>query len=167
LGTLAEKYHVVIGVSGKVMLDGGKQPLVNISLKHGTLSQAFDAVVAADPSYKWTATSSGSVHFVVGNPLPLVNVRVRTFDGKKLSRFDGGGVDQIPEVRAWLQKNNCHVDHAIMAVGSFPKEWPPFEVHAKRVPLWAVLDELALKSGGYFWALMQHRDKPCRMGVQF
>jgi hypothetical protein len=71
LGTLAKKYHVVIGVSGKVMLDGVKEPLVNISLKHGTLSQVFDAIVAADPSYSWTITSAGSVHFVVGDPLPL------------------------------------------------------------------------------------------------
>jgi hypothetical protein len=168
LGTLAEKYHVVIGVSGKVMLDEVKEPLVNISLRRGSLNQVFDATVASDdPSYKWTTTSSGAVHFVEGVPLPLVEVGVRKFDGKKLSRFDEGGVDQIPEVSAWLQKDNCIVPRMEIVVGSRPKEWPPFEVHAMGVPLCAVLDELALKSGRYFWSLLQYSEQPCRMDVQF
>ena len=167
LGPLAEKYHVVIGISGKVMLDGVKEPLVKISLRNGTLNQVFDAIVAADPSYRWNTTSSGSVHFLVGEyRLPLLDVGVHVFDGKKLSRFDPLFVNQIPEVSAWLQKSNCVVNHEIVEVGSRPEE-PSFEVHSKGAPFWAVLDAIALKSNQYFWALIQGRDKPCEMDVQF
>lgn len=167
LTRLAKKYHVVIGVSGKNILRDRNPVLVNIALKHGTLSQVFDAVIAADPSYSWRTTASGSVHFVVGDPLPLVDVGVRIFDRVKPSRFDRGGVDQIPEVSAWLQKNNCVMPIMEVVVGGRPEEWQPFEIHAKGVPLWAVLDELANRSGGYFWSLIQHSDEPCQMGVQF
>jgi hypothetical protein len=164
---LAKKYHVVIGLSGKSVA-GDRNPVpVNISLKHGTLNQVFDAVVAADPSYKWSTTSSGSVHFVGGDPLPLVDVAVRTFNTKKPSRFAAGGVDQIPEVSAWLKKNNCIMPHMEIVLGQRPEEWQPFEVHTQGVPLSAILDQLALKSGGYFWSLVQYERQACEMDVQF
>ncbi|MGD0134727.1 MAG: hypothetical protein ABSE57_21980 [Bryobacteraceae bacterium] len=147
---------------------GDSNPVpVNISLKHGTLNQVFDAIVAADPSYRWTATPSGSVHFLAGNPLPLVNVRVRRFDGKNPSRFDEGSVDQIPEVSAWLKKNHCIMPHMEIVLGQRPEEWQPFEVHTQGVPLSAILDQLALKSGGYFWSLVQYERQACEMDVQF
>jgi hypothetical protein len=113
------------------------------------------------------ATPSGSVHFLVGNPLPLVNVRVRRFDGKNPSRFDEGGVDRIPEVSAWLKKNNCIMPHLEIVLGQRPEEWQPFEVHTQGVPLSEILDQLALKSGGYFWSLVQYERQACAMDVQF
>jgi hypothetical protein len=168
LAKLAEKYHIVIGVSGKVIRDRGHERLVNISLKDGTLGQVFDAVVWNDPSYKWKTTSSGSVHFVFADyRLTVLDVRVRAFDGKKPSRFDPFVLYQIPEVSAWGRKNNCFLNHMEIVVGSSPPEWPPFEVHVKDVPFRAVLDEVARKSGEYFWSLFQLSDKPCDIDIQF
>lgn len=167
LAKLSKKYHVVIGVSGKLIPSRGTEVPINVSLKDGTLAQLFDMIVAADQNYTWTTTSSGSVHFVVGGPLALLQIPVRTFDGKKFSRFDAAGISQIPEVRAWLQKNRCVMSHALVFLGDIPEEWPAFEVHTKGVPLAAVLDEIALKSGEYFWSLILSSDEHCKMDVQF
>jgi hypothetical protein len=59
------------------------------------------------------------------------------------------------------------LEELVVTLGDKPKDWPPFEVHAKGVPLWAVLDELALKSGGYFWSLVRLSNKPCKVYAQF
>jgi hypothetical protein len=58
------------------------------------------------------------------------------------------------------------MNHEDVAVGSRPEELP-FEVHSKGATFSTVLDAIALKSGEYFWSLIQYSDQPCRMDLQF
>jgi hypothetical protein len=110
---------------------------------------------------------SGSVRFFLGNyRLPVLDVRVRTFDPKNPEWAGAGYVNQIPEVTAWGRKNGCFMSHSILVAGQEPK-WPPFEVHVKDVPFSAVLDEVARESGEYFWSLVQDVEKPCDIDVGF
>ena len=155
LDALAEKYHVVIGVYGIHIGPGGH--FVEISLKDGTLGQAFDAVVSAYPQFQWKETDSGAVHFTFRDaPLPLLDVTVHMFDVENLGRMETTGLlTQAPEVAAWLRDHRCSMDELV--AGHIPEEWGKFAVHAKEAPLSAVFDEIAAKSGAYHWGVTVQR----------
>jgi hypothetical protein len=164
LHTLAEKYHVVIGVYGIHTMP--EACWAEISLKDGTLGEVFNAIVARYPLLEWKETASGAVHFTFrGSPLSLLDVPIRSFDAENPRRMETSGrVIQAPEVAKWLQDHKCTAGE--LFVGYRPDEWTSFAVHAKNVPFSAVLDEIAAKSGTYVWSAIQWREDPCAINIQ-
>jgi len=159
LNTLAERYHVVIGVSGT--FTGTDSLWIHVTLKDGTLGEVFDAIVRADPRFKWKTATNGAVHFVREAPLPLLDIAVHSFDAEDFRRRDvSSTLPQIPEVAGWLKDHRCIMTE-ILSGSSLPEEWRRFAVHAKGTPFSAVLDEIAAKSGTYFWAVVQHTTDGC------
>jgi hypothetical protein len=159
LQTLAQKYHVVIGTYGAFI---GSDNHINISIKDGTLDDAFDAIVKADPRYEWKQTKSGAIHFIFrDSPLSLLDVTVHSFDDDNPARVQTGErLAKLPEVAGWLEAHRCLMGEMITDHG--PK-WGKFVVHAKDVPLSAVLDEIYAKSGTYIWSVIQYSADPCRI----
>ncbi len=167
LTELAEKYHVVIGIYGTFI--GTDSLWLHLSFADGTLGEVLDAIVKADPRFEWKQADDGAVHFVSRDaPLSLLDTTVHSFDVKSPGRHSiWDDMRRVPEVARWLQGHGCVMGEIIIIVGRPPKRWGRFAVHAGDVPLSAVFDEIALKSGTYRWAAIQDTANPCRINTWF
>jgi hypothetical protein len=177
LVSLARKYHVVIGMYGTLI--GTEDQNIDISVQEGTLADVFDAIVKADSKLEWKQgakgasklewqqASNGAIHFVTPDiPLGLLAVVVHSYDADNPGRLlTPDLLAQIPEVSRWLRSHGCRMGELVLGRG--PKEWGRFAVHAKDTPFSAVLDEIAAKSGTYFWSVIQHRTEPCLIQIEF
>ena len=74
-------------------------------------------------------------------------------------------LSRATDVARWLQTNRCITTETIS--GRPPEEWESFAAHSKEAPFSAVLDEIAVKSGNYFWYAMRERGEPCIINVGF
>ncbi len=163
LATLARNYQVVIGVY--LTHVGSDNKTVKVSIDKGKLKDVFDAIVAQDPRFTWTETG-GSIHFSSkSSPLNLPAVTLRSVALENPSRIGIVGiVRQIPEISSWLQKHNCQMDEFV--AGRVPTEWPRnFSVSVSDVSFASLLDQIAAKSGTYFWSAIQYRTQPCAINV--
>jgi hypothetical protein len=141
-----------------------------LSFTDGTLTEVFDAIVKSDPRFEWRQADDGAIHFVSRDaPLSLLDTTVHSFDLESPARLHiSGNLAQIPEVARWLQGHSCVMEEII--AGVLPQESNErrkFAVHAGGVPLSAVFDEIALKSGKYAWTAIQYSAKPCRINSSF
>jgi len=46
-------------------------------------------------------------------------------------------------------------------------EWEKFAIHAKDAPLPAVLDEIAARSGTFYWSAIRFNTHPCEISLVF
>jgi hypothetical protein len=60
----------------------------------------------------------------------------------------GESLAKIPEVAGWLKDHGCIVGEDY---SDRPEEWGKFTIHARGIPLSAILDEIGAKSRTYFW----------------
>lgn len=166
LQALAEKYHVVIGVYGNI--PDVDEPTFDISIKDGTLSDVFDAIVKADPQFEWYQGANGAVHFLIqGTPNPLADVTLHSFDDENPQEEEiGDRLFDAPEIQGWLHDHKCVRYHEIVIMGAGrPKPWDQFSVHARDLPLSSILDEIAAKSHTYYWFAAQFSTKPCKVDI--
>ena len=166
LGELANKYHVVIGIYGASA--GSGESGISITMSEGTLAELFDAIVKADPRLIWKRTERGTIHFLYRDrPLSLFDVAVRSFHVEKARRSEiSGRLEQMPEVSAWLRSHGCSMVDWIAGVNVKRKESRDFDLHLEGVALPAVFDEIAARSGTYFWYAIQTRSSPCEISVR-
>jgi hypothetical protein len=165
LATLAQKYHVVIGLYGTFIGDDSHD--IAISLKDGTLDEVFDAIVRADPRLEWKQANNGAIHFIfLDTPLSLFDITVHSFDVEDPRRMQiADSLAQIPEIAGWLRDHRCDMYELIQ--GHFPNEWGKFAVHARDTPFSAVLDGIAARSGTYFWRAIQYSGVQCAINLGF
>jgi len=164
LAALAEKYHVVIGVYGTSI--GAESNAVHLLFKSGTLGEVFEAIVRADPRLEWKQAGNGAFHFVYrGALLPLFGITVHSIDLEQPTKAEASGrLSQIPEVAGWLRDHGCAMDEWI--AGRRAAEWGKFIVHSRDSALPALFDEIAAKSGTYFWSAIQYSAAPCAISVR-
>jgi hypothetical protein len=170
LVTLAQKYHVVIGIYGaspETSIENRTESLrIHVSLKDGRLSEVLDSIVRADPRLKWRKSESGAIHLVARNDLPLLDVVVHSFDTEALRRMDvSSTVPKIPEVASWLKDHGCIIVETFSSPPP-PKEWGKLAVHVKDMPLSAVLDDIAARTGTYFWSMVESNIGRCTIDLQ-
>jgi len=165
LRAIAEKFHVVIGVYGNVSTEEDV-PIIDISIKGGTLGEVFDDITKADPRFVWYQTANGAVHFQTqGTPNLLADVTVHSFDDKNFQEEDiAGHLFLVPEIQGWLHDHKCVRYHEIINGGP-PRSWQQFSVHTSDLPLSSILDEVAAKSRTYYWEATQFSTKPCRVDI--
>lgn len=166
LQALAEKYHVVVGVHG--ILLGLDDPIIDIAIKDGTLSDVFDAITKADPRFEWQQNSSGSVYFLTrGTPLPLMDVTVHSFDVENPRDINiDDRLFDVPEIHVWIQEHKCvRGPYVFVIVGIPSPKWREFSVHAKDLPFSSILDEVAAQSRTYFYDASQYMIEPCTVGI--
>lgn len=160
LQSLAEKYRVVIGQYGS-LAETEVRHTVDISIKNGTLADAFDAIVKADPWLQWSAASNGAIHFIIrGLPPPtLFELTIRSLDLKNPLRGTASSpLSKVPEVAGWLNDHGCAMGEVF--TGSL-RTWGKFTVRARNVSFLALLDEIAARSHTYYWSAVQAGSNPC------
>ena len=148
LREVAEKYRLVIGLYGTM---NGTENAIDISVKDGTLADVFDAVVRAGPDLRWNQTESGVIHFVCGTTsLSIFDLTVHSLRITKTKMSElSGNIARVPEVATWLGAHNCEIVEWI--VGGRHKPRNEFNLNLGTVRFPTLLDEIAAKSGTYFW----------------
>lgn len=164
---LAVKYHVVIGVYGTML--GADNSTINVSVKNGTLGDALDAITRADPRFEWHKSSDGAIHFVSrGAPLTLMDIRVHSFEIYNPQSLEIlRRLNEVPEIHSWWMERKCSTDYSIMGTGGESVPWGKFSVHARDVPVSAILDEIAAKSRSYYWSFIQDGTGPCSLVIEW
>lgn len=164
LVALAERYKVVIGVSGALV--GADRQVVNISVADGNLKEVLDSIAKQDPRFEWNENVDNSIYVRVKNaPLSLSQARVSSVNIENPGRLEFvHQLSQVPEVASWLQQNDCLMDELIS--GPAPRSWGQFSVQLNNVPVSDVLDEIASKSQTYFWSIIKYHDEPCYINVR-
>jgi hypothetical protein len=164
LAALAEKYHVVIRVSGTLV--GSDSGRISISVKRGTLADILNAIVSQDQRFEWHQADDGSLQISTRESPPAVlGVLIPSFDAERLGRMEAVPLlTQVPAIREWLGVHHCSMDE--MIVGHPPKDWDQFSIHVSDRSLAAVLDEIAARSRTYFWMAMQYSREPCEINLR-
>jgi len=162
ISRLAMKYHIMAGVYG-TSINGYHEPTIDVSIKNGTLGDAFDAIAKADPRLEWRQ-SNGAVHFATHNfPISLMDVTLHSFDSEDDWHSVLDRLDQTPESQAWLLDNKCpSADrHAAASMGGTGITPTYISVHARDLAFSSVLDQIAAQSGVSYWSVERDSASPC------
>jgi hypothetical protein len=164
---LAARYHVVIGVYGTMTRVEDKR--IDIAIKQGTFYEALDAITAADSRFAWHQSDDGAIHVVLREaPLQLLDVTVRSFEVNNPEEEDIVELlNNIPEIRAWLQEHRCTLNHFVLNDGPEPEAWRPFSVAVTNIPFSLILDEVAARSHTYDWSVTRYSDEPCGIAINW
>jgi hypothetical protein len=163
LKLLAQKYKVVIGVSGT--LTDNDDLLIQVSKDNGTLKDLLDQVAKKDPRFEWHQLGDGSIDVRLrSNPVSLVDVIIKSFHINNPQRNDFPHfLLQIPEVKAWQSEHGCLIHELI--IGKPPGNWRPFSVHLREQKFGMAMNQIADKSGAYFWSAIEYSNKPCAINI--
>lgn len=161
LKKIAEQNKIVIGIAGVMSTEDDRS--VKIIMSKGTLKQVFDDLARQAPRLSWTEAKDGAIHFHFNNSeFGLMKVQVNKLRLNDPARWGiSNALAQIPEVKDWLDKQNCDFDELI--AGKPPKDWGLFSIDASNVAFESVLDEIARKSKLYYWSVIQYSAEPCHI----
>jgi hypothetical protein len=172
LSKLAKTYRIVIGVYGSGTFSFVDMPApIDVDIKSGTLADVFDTIAAADQQFSWSQGNNGAVHFMLrASPLSLMDVKVHSFDYENPQWPQiTARLRTVPEIYGWLQAHKCSMpDQTVRMLGRAPKAWSRFSVHATDLPVSSILDQVAAKSGTYYWhAIQVTTPEPCVVTIQW
>jgi hypothetical protein len=161
---LALEYHVVIGISGTLV--GSDDKTINLSLFNTTLKGALDAIVAADPRYRWTATQDSSISVTIGAPeLELIHVRLDEFTISNQSKLTiASQLKNSPKIAAWLQVHSCTLNE-ITTMSNVTKEDSKLSLKVADQTVSQILDQISKETGSYSWLVLKFLNEPCAINV--
>ena len=153
LASLADQYHVVIGVES----DAQSPERIKFEAHDVTFHQILDAMVIAEPRYQWREID-GSIEFYPTVRInPVLDTVIERFEVKD-SRF-AEAVDSLinlPEVKSSLAAmalTRNESGNRPLGVGD------AFSLRLERVTVRQALHEIAKRSGTYFWSFRLFGDK--------
>ena len=150
---LANQYKIVIGIDFKGR--PGQKP-VSAFVAEGVFADVLNALVVSDPGYVWSVEPSGAIHFRSRSGAPtLPDMMVDKFVVKEVpaARLQTA-IHQVPEVRQWTERNHCPDRTFFVVLGQIDLGGgPKISLDLSHVTFGQILDELALKSGSYSWAV--------------
>ncbi len=163
LQALAERYHVVISVSGTLI--GPDNKVIQISVVEGTLREVFDQIVRDDARFQWHQGEDGAADFrTINSPLTLVDVLISSLEINDPPRSTFPSfLTSVPEVNEWRESHNCFVQEIIF--GRPSGNWRKFSLLIKDQSFGAAMDQIAEKSGSYFWSAILYSTNPCTINL--
>ena len=160
LHKISREAHIPIGFqSVEQPAKGGGSSV--IELLGGTVREVLDAFVSQFPGYQWSE-DDGVVHIIWhGTHLPIADIAIFYPGVEDVTLGEiWGHFGEIPELKAWLAANNC--SYPAFVIGSelytppgVKKQIPRFSIDGGPITLAQLLDQIAIKSGENFWAIVQ------------
>ena len=153
LGSLADQYRVVIGFES----DTESPERIKFEARDVNFHQALDAMVAAEPRYRWREVESSIEFYPVVRINPVLDTVIERFEVKD-SHFAEAveSLINLPEVKSSV---------AAMALTRNESGYRPrsagnvFSLRLEHVSVRQALHEIAKRSGTYFWSFRQFGDK--------
>lgn len=141
--------------------------LVTLTLPNASLPEVMDALVGADPRYRWQLDKNGTIRVssVVRAPnLADIVVRRLEFDGlyrREISEL----LDKRPEIRAWFRKNRCSRTEYFIG-NAWVDDKMKLSLSKRDRRLEESLDEIARLSRTYFWSITKLSGAGCQITIK-
>ena len=162
LTQIALTYKVVIGLERS--LNSTYDKAFSVELHDASLKQTLDFVAKANPSYSWRRDKSGvfRVYTVDAPTLPQTVVKRFNISSKTLGETVNA-LEATPEVLKWLKDSGCVISGPVLmgnvlgtpGISPVPNQELRISVSSENKTLAENLDEIAVKSGSYFWEVGQ------------
>jgi hypothetical protein len=163
LAEISQKAGVAVGVSAVQ----NKESTITFDFPGGTVADLLNMFVSQVPDYAWEENDRGVFHvFRLNNRVSLVNVWL-SYPGalKKTRKEIWSDITNRPEISNWLSTNGC-TRGEIFTGNEFRDHNDPISIEAGSVTLEQLLDEVAVKSGVNYWAVLQSTSKrPCSVDI--
>jgi hypothetical protein len=153
LATLADEYGIVIGFE----TDSQLPETVKFEARNVTFHQLLDAIVLAEPRYRWREVNGAIEFYPAVGVRPVLDTVIKSFELKD-GHFDEAaeGLMNLPEVQYCI---------AAMALTRrevaprFPRAGAPFSLRLEQLTVRQSMHEIAKKSEIYFWMYYQSNEK--------
>lgn len=165
---IAGKSHVPIGVEG--IFNYHTEPTIKIEFPGGTLADLLNRLVSQAPNYQWKEEDGIIRVLWHGTHLPIANV-VIAYPGAHDKTVEAiyWDLGTLPELRAWLRSDHCSLLHGV--IGAQLGTWDDrrISIDAGSMRLRELLDRVAIKSGGNYWAIVRSSaaDQQCWVSILF
>ena len=164
LGEISEKTGIVIGVDA---VQPEKEPTITFDFPGGTAAELLDMFVAQVPDYRWHEVTDGVIRVSrTGEHVSLLDVTM-AFPGADNKTRDEIWEDiaKRPEVSAWMSSARCSRREFFQGK-EFKNHNGPISIAPGTRTLAQLLDEVAMRSGENFWAVLQSPpNAPCSLAI--
>jgi len=162
---VSQDAHVPVGV--EAVFDHDTEPTVDIDFPGGTVADLLNMVVSQAPEYRWIE-DEGIVHaYWKSTHLPIGDIMI-SYPGvrNKTREQVWDEIVKRPEVSGWLDANHCERNDFFTGK-EFRNHNGPISIEPGSRTLAQLLDEVAIKSGENYWAIIQTPEtKPCRVNLR-
>jgi hypothetical protein len=165
LGEMSRKAHIAIGI--EAIVDYKTEPTIEFNFPGGTVADLFNMFASQAPQYRWS--EENRIIHVYENSRPQISAIPISFPGASKTRREiWEDLAATPEVNAWLVSNNCSRGE-IFGGWEFKDSNGPISIKAGTMTLAHLLDEVAIKSGDNYWAILMSSqsppEKPCQISI--
>lgn len=165
LTEISEKANIAIGVEA---LQPEKEPTIALDFPGGTVADLLNMFVAKVPDYTWQETSNGMIHVRRTHAhISLLDVMM-AYPGadNKTRQQIWEDIAKRPEVSAWMDSAHCTPGELFQG-GEFRSHNGPISIARGDLTVEQLLDEVALKSGDNYWAVLQspRSGSSCRVSI--
>jgi hypothetical protein len=165
LRDIAHKSQVVIGTEA---VRPERDATVEFDFQGGTLSDLLNMFISQSPDYSWKEVGGSIIHvFRKDGRVSLTDV-VMSYPGayNKTREEIWEDIAGRPEISAWM--NSYHCSRGELFNGKeFRNHNDPISVEARSLTLAQLLDEVAVKSGVNYWAVLQSPpNSPCQIYIK-
>ncbi|HXM23172.1 MAG TPA: hypothetical protein VN948_18080 [Terriglobales bacterium] len=162
LAEISQKADVAIGVDA---VQPEEEPTIVLDFPGGTVSDLLNMFVSQAPDYQWQEGRDGTLHVSRRDAhVSLLDVAMSYRGAHDKTRQEiSQDISNIPEVSAWLNSNHCPRDQFSHG-GEFRSHNDPISIGSGLLTVEQLLDEVALKSGANYWAVLRTpASRPCRV----
>ncbi len=165
LRDVSQKAHVAIGVEAAI--DYKTEPTVVLDFPGGTVADLLNMFISRVPDYRWEDADAGIIHvFRDATHVPLADIMISYPAARNKTRKEvWEDIGKAPEITEWM--NSAHCSRRELLHGKeFRNHNDPISIEQGSVTLAQLLDEVAIKSGENYWAILQSTPgKPCQVSV--
>jgi hypothetical protein len=153
LAEISHKAQVVIGVEA---IQPEKEPTIVLDFPGGTIEDLLNLFVSQAPDYRWEESENGVIHVFRNNAhVSLIDV-VMFYPGadNKTRQEIWEDIGKRPEVVAWMGSNHCSRTELFNGK-EFKHHNDPISIAPGSITVAHLLDEVAVKSGVDYWAVLR------------
>jgi hypothetical protein len=145
LDFLAGEYNFPVGVE---IAPSPEDKKISVNIFQQPLRAALDAIVEADPDYKWEV-NDGVVNLIPKNETDsLLTIRIKSFQARNLNRLDTRrAIGALPEVKAKLDRLGLEFSDLSVWRTREIQDQMRLTINMRDTTLKAILNELAKKTG--------------------
>ena len=164
LAQISREAHVAVGV--EAVVDFKSEPTMTLDFPGGTITDLLNMFVSQAPEYRWEE-AHGIIHvFRNGTHLSIADV-VMSYPGAqdKTREEIWEDIAKRPEIAAWMTAKRCSRQELFNGK-EFRGNNGPVSIEAGSMTLAQLLDDVALKSGENYWAILQSTpDTACQVSI--
>ena len=164
LAEISQKAHVPVGVDA---IQPERGSTIVLDFLGGTVADLLNTFVSQVPDYGWEETSGGIIHvFRRDLHVAFLDVPMSYLGAAKKTRREiWEDLGKRPELLLWLKSNNCSRGELFNG-HEFKEHNDAITVAAGTLTLGQLLDEVAVKSGVDYWAVLQSAPTTsCRVDI--